>query len=1209
MWQGEGMDSQSGGSVDFSLKTLREETVGGRISLAIEPDLEGAVAAALAQNNSELGRFEFWRAASPSNYRPALGLWLPQRRAVQFALAYVAARIAGDRNASHEAALVKMPTGTGKTAAIATLACACPGIKKVLIITPRKGLVEQMRRDLSYRFWSRLEAIFENHAVCEGASAEDRARVEAAVGNGSANPVRVLEADQYRQIWDDRTQERQILVSTFNALHLALGIEPPAHRSYYGRSPRPPAGSLATLDPTLDSRGNQEAFAKFLRSFDLVIVDEGHYEPAVSWAQAVRALNRPTLIFSATPYRNDYKYFDVQGSFTFNLPWDEAVAQKLVREVAVGEPLTEPVPGDRVSPPSEAQAFIAACRPALAGLPTGKRVIIHAGSFERLKDLQEALVATGEKPVLIHDGYRKPPKTEFDALSPDARDLLSHRFRQVAEAEKSAEGKAARVWLHQFKLLEGIDDSRFIEAWLYDPFQSARQQIQQVGRIIRRPDLGDADGQTAVIRASDRAIASSQPGLSIAAQAAERWDSYLEYERYIATAGTQAFIAETQLLATVKRTAPTIQYVGREFRRGHLLDETPDMGSFLLPRRATVCRVRGVIDHNPGAIDSGTLDRLAAAAVEAMQVEERFDIKLIEAPLAAGYDDVRLIRYLSWRSSPYLAEHHLPEWRLGLMAIARAGRYVFLLDTESMCLDTSRLGLLEPDPDELKRLFPKDQTRIVETSASGLDLGELALRSLTVRRHALDEGYFDLAEASQVPTVVQGYGPLGASRARRRLSLGRARVADASFANLPVKEWAAWTGVIADALANEHAHQHRYFSRFAEQRKPLAPADAEPKSILLDLWDILEADDDALAVREWDSEAAGKLLDADSYCEVRQVGTDSKPKYEFTFAGHTVGLKYLYRGSVPAAGRYKLSSKELNDAVRVKGAAAQTSEEAADLAGGPFGSRRPPTLLGLLNQEQSFRIIPAAASTVYAHGSFFKPRVDAELMSILEESKLVTSVVSEKGDTRVATVTAWETATLFGLVWGWMDLGPPGGDQFAADMSACNIMICDDSTNETADFYGIDDANDRVLIVHSKAGDGPPSATARKLQEVGRQAQTSLAFAIPSGRPFDLPTSWSTDWNVVMSAAGGAVVTKKRLIKSPPGMTIEEAHARLAAALASPRYRKQIVVQTAGLLSKAKAEKTLSSSAQRSRQFVYYLASLRTSFDRAGVELRIICNP
>jgi superfamily II DNA or RNA helicase len=79
-----------------------------------------------------------------------------------------------------------------------------------------------------------------------------------------------------------------------------------------------------------------EAFQDLLKSVDLVIVDEGHHEPAYSWAQAVRA--KPTIIFSATPYRNDYKYFEIDGNFVFNLPWQEAVREKLIREVVFAHP-------------------------------------------------------------------------------------------------------------------------------------------------------------------------------------------------------------------------------------------------------------------------------------------------------------------------------------------------------------------------------------------------------------------------------------------------------------------------------------------------------------------------------------------------------------------------------------------------------------------------------------------------------------------------------------------------------------------------------------------------------------------------------------------------------------------------------------------------------------------------------------------------------
>ncbi|MBC7210759.1 MAG: DEAD/DEAH box helicase family protein [Pseudomonas sp.] len=65
--------------------------------------------------------------------------------------------------------------------------------------------------------------------------------------------------------------------------------------------------------------------------FDLVIVDEGHYEPAISWSRGVREFNLPTLLLSATPYRNDYKSFRVRGRYLFNFPYRQAVDGRIIR--------------------------------------------------------------------------------------------------------------------------------------------------------------------------------------------------------------------------------------------------------------------------------------------------------------------------------------------------------------------------------------------------------------------------------------------------------------------------------------------------------------------------------------------------------------------------------------------------------------------------------------------------------------------------------------------------------------------------------------------------------------------------------------------------------------------------------------------------------------------------------------------------------------
>lgn len=42
-----------------------------------------------------------------------------------------------------------------------------------------------------------------------------------------------------------------------------------------------------------------------------ILFDEGHREPAPSWARVVRGFCVPTVLFSATPFRGDLKIFDV----------------------------------------------------------------------------------------------------------------------------------------------------------------------------------------------------------------------------------------------------------------------------------------------------------------------------------------------------------------------------------------------------------------------------------------------------------------------------------------------------------------------------------------------------------------------------------------------------------------------------------------------------------------------------------------------------------------------------------------------------------------------------------------------------------------------------------------------------------------------------------------------------------------------------------
>jgi hypothetical protein len=87
---------------------------------------------------------------SSSNLPEQLGavLWEHQREAINFVLD----RLRGPH--PRKAALVLMPTGTGKTGVIAVLSIAVPETGWSLILTPWKNLCDQLVEDLETRFWA-----------------------------------------------------------------------------------------------------------------------------------------------------------------------------------------------------------------------------------------------------------------------------------------------------------------------------------------------------------------------------------------------------------------------------------------------------------------------------------------------------------------------------------------------------------------------------------------------------------------------------------------------------------------------------------------------------------------------------------------------------------------------------------------------------------------------------------------------------------------------------------------------------------------------------------------------------------------------------------------------------------------------------------------------------------------------------------------------
>lgn len=135
-----------------------------------------------------------------------------------------------------------------------------------------------------------------------------------------------------------------------------------------------------------------------------MIVDEGHYEPAISWRDAIRGITAPKVIFAATPFRNDLKLFDVNYDHVYSYTFQQAVKDHTIRNVHFHSRAAT----------NDPQAFVADVLKfydqqfaSSKSNPDPPRVIIRCESEARIRQIGAALQGAGRTYVLIHENFVK----------------------------------------------------------------------------------------------------------------------------------------------------------------------------------------------------------------------------------------------------------------------------------------------------------------------------------------------------------------------------------------------------------------------------------------------------------------------------------------------------------------------------------------------------------------------------------------------------------------------------------------------------------------------------------------------------------------------------------------------------------------------------------------------------------------------------------
>ena len=669
---------------------------------------------------------------------------------------------------------------------MATLASIRGGTKPVLIVCPSAALADQLVREIGGSFWDKI-----------GAPTEWRPEV-------------------VFQLFPSTVQQE---VDRITALQ-------PSDRCIV----------ITTVQSLQQIQATSQRYEKLVGTFGTVLFDEGHREPAPTWAKAVRGLGAPTVLFSATPFRNDIKLFDLDLDHVAFLSFQEAVGSHLIRGVEIS---TAPLPED---PEAFAAAVVAARDAAIdqGRFSPSAKVIIRANDLDGVRDLFDAFrVVLGNRPdgvLAIHNRFKLdgPPGAQVRPdVPPDLKD------------------RSERFLIHQFMLTEGIDDPACTMLALHEPFTTERQLVQQVGRLTRHPNPA-ATAEPAL-------VLSCTPG-----DIERMWDDFITFDQIcIDNGGKPPLRADDSVLQKLIEALPAVDYVDGRFRaRAEFgADLTEEI---LVPRSALVFEVGNEFD----------MDKFQAEVSDRLYEEDRFEVNV------GGIEEgaCRFHISLALTQSRFLADTLFLTPSLEATVYSHQEGRLYFYDSGGLYLDESKGIVARTTPGRMRSLLPEaSENRITQIYLKNTDLGPAALRSRSQTARSLARSGVFMGEHLNVITRAGG----SIAGVRRAVAFTSSRVREGEGTEAGVADFHAWAGQVNSEL-NAHRPGSDLFARFA---LPVAvPSVTTPINILIDIEDLADGVRDAAGLQV--------TFDRESVCQDIVPDPDGPEDFKFRFGLSVNGTEH-----------------------------------------------------------------------------------------------------------------------------------------------------------------------------------------------------------------------------------------------------------------------------------------------------------------------------
>jgi superfamily II DNA or RNA helicase len=1007
-------------------------------------------------------------------------LWQHQRDALKFAVE----RLRGSQRLG--TALVRLPTGTGKTGIIAVLAIVDRPSNWTLVLTPWRNLCDQMIQDLDSRFWTSRK------------------------WNPKIKPsVQRLYPSNLTKILENKSTQN-VLVATF-----------------------------ATL-VTIFRKHRKDKYGQLADRLSEVFVDEGHYEPAVEWGQAVKQLNKPTLLLTATPYRNDLKLFRVKKEDVFNFTHKDAVARRIIREVEFRS-LGVAEPTDRTLR-DWCDAFVKFWNSARRrNLPEGARAIVCCAQMSTVREVTRLLREQNLNAIGIHEGF------------------AATRLKWLKRHTPDPSRERANIWVHQQKLTEGLDDSRFCVLAFVNRIANDRKLIQQIGRIVRT-----------ISREPERAFVVFSEGLPL-----ERsWKNYREFETQPGLVDPDRYRKALEQLLQMQ---PEMEYFGKRFRR-KFETESPGLASeVLLP---TSCAVREI--H-----ESFQWNDFVAFTSDFLLLNDCI-ILGPNSDAVVGPGQSRLWVYAVFGNTPMLIEHSHYEMRLGAMAAVQHHDLLFIADTEGVYPyeyigDHGR----KIRPDQLGRIFPSKNTTPKQVSLLNSWPTGPAIKGSTAHADNLEVIPAQLSDSVFICSNLRASvkEPNSPNIVRHRYAgFERGRIAEqlrsTERSAFSLKEFVDWTKELGGHIVSERRKLPAFFKRY------LAPVD--PPSQVIPNYFVLNFFESEIELIDQDGQTVELV---DSIVEVKPK-EDNSSLFEFILEFRRPGSTKIKSATIvlsydSGAERFRVQNRELNSEILVRKISREEDQG----------------LIAFINSvDESFTVVLNKSDVFYTSQAFYQidfSYAEAQVTSTVETWAGLANVRSEKGRLGKKR-TSWEDSSIFGLLDSRQQ-----NDLIRERFGRPELLICDDLNTECADFVCVNFSQHKIAFIHAKHGDEHKVA-ASALHVVVAQAQKNLGIISRSG---SVPGNLAR-WNRKSKWSGTAV---KRWRVGSSSLPTENAlwQKIRTEILDNPDGTREIWLVLGATLNRTELLKQLASPNGASTvagHVVYLLSCLRSNCTQLNAKLRVFCD-